>query len=148
MDAFLSKFFPQVYEDQRSASGNKNVWCQFDSQLLTAFTSSLYVAGLMATFVASMVTRLYGRKASMMCGGLSFLIGSIINGAAVSIVMLIIGRILLGVGVGFANQAVPLYLSEMAPAQLRGALNLGFQLAITIGTSFIDLIIIIIIINN
>ncbi|XP_064950736.1 sugar transport protein 10-like isoform X2 [Musa acuminata AAA Group] len=30
-------------------------------------------------------------------------------------------------------QAVPLYLSEMAPAQLRGALNMGFQMATTIG---------------
>ncbi|KAF5184968.1 Sugar transport protein [Thalictrum thalictroides] len=47
--------------------------------------------------------------------------------------MLIIGRLLLGVGVGFANQSVPVYLSEMAPAKLRGALNMGFQLAITIG---------------
>ncbi|CAN1132793.1 Hexose carrier protein HEX6 [Linum perenne] len=33
--------------------------------------------------------------------------------------MLIIGRVLLGIGVGFTNQAVPLYLSEMAPASLR-----------------------------
>ncbi|CAN1132792.1 Hexose carrier protein HEX6 [Linum perenne] len=32
--------------------------------------------------------------------------------------MLIIGRVLLGIGVGFTNQAVPLYLSEMAPARI------------------------------
>ena len=36
-------------------------------------------------------------------------------------------------GVGFANQSAPLYLSEMAPAQLRGALNIGFQMATTLG---------------
>lgn len=30
-------------------------------------------------------------------------------------------------------QSVPVYLSEMAPAKLRGALNIGFQMAITIG---------------
>ncbi|XP_024382260.1 sugar transport protein 7 isoform X2 [Physcomitrium patens] len=47
--------------------------------------------------------------------------------------MLIIGRMLLGAGVGFANQSVPLYLSEMAPARLRGGLNIMFQLATTIG---------------
>ncbi|KAM0952035.1 putative sugar/inositol transporter, major facilitator, sugar transporter [Dioscorea sansibarensis] len=47
--------------------------------------------------------------------------------------MLIIGRILLGFGVGFANQAVPLFLSEMAPARIRGALNILFQLQVTIG---------------
>lgn len=37
-------------------------------------------------------------------------------------------------------QAVPLYLSEMAPAQLRGALNIGFQLAITIGILVANLV--------
>ncbi|KAL0409141.1 UNVERIFIED_CONTAM: Sugar transport protein 10 [Sesamum radiatum] len=47
--------------------------------------------------------------------------------------MLIIGRILLGVGIGYANQSVPVYLSEMAPPKLRGALNIGFQMATTIG---------------
>lgn len=30
-------------------------------------------------------------------------------------------------------QSVPVYLSEMAPAQIRGALNIGFQIAITVG---------------
>ena len=34
---------------------------------------------------------------------------------------------------GFANQSVPLYLSEMAPYTYRGALNLLFQLATTVG---------------
>jgi MFS family permease len=43
------------------------------------------------------------------------------------------GRLILGLGVGFATQATPLYLSEMAPYNLRGALNVMFQLAVTIG---------------
>ncbi|CAN4096683.1 unnamed protein product [Withania somnifera] len=42
--------------------------------------------------------------------------------------MLIIGRCLLGVGIGFGNQAVPLYFSEMAPAKVQGAVNQLFQL--------------------
>lgn len=37
-------------------------------------------------------------------------------------------------------QAVPLYLSEMAPAQMRGALNIGFQLAVTIGILVANLV--------
>ncbi|CAL9089791.1 unnamed protein product, partial [Musa textilis] len=132
MDEFLEKFFPSVLEQENKASG-KNQWCQFDSQMLTSFTSSLYVAGLISTYFASMVTQAFGRKSSMLFGGAAFLLGSAINGVAMNVAMLIIGRILLGVGVGFANQAVPLYLSEMAPPQLRGALNMGFQMATTIG---------------
>lgn len=46
--------------------------------------------------------------------------------------MLLIGRIILGLGVGFANQCVPVYLSEVSPFAWRGACNLAFQLACTI----------------
>ena len=41
---------------------------------------------------------------SVLIGGETFLCGAAINGAAMNIAMLIIGRILLGIGVGFANQ--------------------------------------------
>ncbi|OMO62458.1 Sugar/inositol transporter [Corchorus olitorius] len=133
MDEFLRKFFPSVYEKEKNASGHENTWCKFDSQILTLFTSSLYLAALVASFFASAITRNLGRRMSMLFGGLVFLSGAIINGVAMNILMLIIGRVLLGIGVGFANQSVPVYLSEMAPAKLRGALNIGFQIAITIG---------------
>ncbi|KAL2922996.1 Sugar transport protein 10 [Bienertia sinuspersici] len=66
--------------------------------------------------------------------------GSLLNGFAQNIEMLIIGRVFLGIGVGFCNQAVPMYLSEMAPANLRGALNIGFQMATTIGILAANLI--------
>ncbi|KAA8519892.1 hypothetical protein F0562_014198 [Nyssa sinensis] len=69
----------------------------------------------------------------MLFGGVLFCIGAFINGFAQAVWMLIVGRILLGFGIGFANQSVPLYLSEMAPYKFRGALNIGFQLSITIG---------------
>ncbi|KAL9420330.1 hypothetical protein AB3S75_037996 [Citrus x aurantiifolia] len=139
MDQFLKDFFPKVYRKQLN-KGHESAYCKFDSQLLTLFTSSLYLAALVASFFASVVTRMYGRKMSMTVGGISFLIGAIINGAAVNIAMLIIGRLMLGVGVGFANQVVPVYLSEMAPAKVRGALNIGFQMAITIGILIANLV--------
>lgn len=103
MDQFLKDFFPKVYHKQLN-KGHESAYCKFDSQLLTLFTSSLYLAALVASFFASIVTRIYGRKMSMTVGGVAFLIGAIINGAAVNIAMLIIGRLMLGVGVGFANQ--------------------------------------------
>ncbi|KAG6754790.1 hypothetical protein POTOM_040586 [Populus tomentosa] len=131
MPSFLRKFFPSVYHKQQDSITNK--YCQYDSQTLTMFTSSLYLAALLASLVASIVTRKYGRKLSMLFGGLLFCAGAIINGFAKAVWMLILGRILLGFGIGFANQSVPLYLSEMAPYKYRGALNIGFQLSITAG---------------
>ncbi|KAJ9690282.1 hypothetical protein PVL29_012772 [Vitis rotundifolia] len=132
MAPFLRKFFPSVYQKE-ALDKSTNQYCKFDSETLTLFTSSLYLAALLSSLVASTVTRKFGRKLSMLFGGLLFCSGAIINGAAKAVWMLIVGRILLGFGIGFANQSVPLYLSEMAPYKYRGALNIGFQLSITIG---------------
>ncbi|XP_074269977.1 sugar carrier protein C-like [Silene latifolia] len=132
MSMFLEKFFPDVYRKQ-NAHSNTNQYCKFDSVPLTLFTSSLYLAALLSSLVASTVTRKFGRKLSMLFGGVLFCAGALVNAFAQNVAMLIIGRILLGFGIGFANQSVPLYLSEMAPYKYRGALNIGFQLSITIG---------------
>lgn len=131
MDDFLEEFFPSVYRQKSHA--HENNYCKYDNQGLAAFTSSLYIAGLVATLMASPVTRKYGRRASIIGGGISFLIGSALNASAVNLSMLILGRVMLGVGIGFGNQAIPLYLSEMAPTHLRGGLNMLFQVATTLG---------------
>ncbi|KAL3522164.1 hypothetical protein ACH5RR_014998 [Cinchona calisaya] len=132
MDSFLHKFFPSVYRKKHDDT-SKNQYCKFNSETLTMFTSSLYLAALLSSLLASTITRKFGRKLSMLFGGVLFLAGALVNGLAKAIWMLIVGRILLGFGIGFANQSVPLYLSEMAPYKYRGALNIGFQLSITVG---------------
>ena len=108
MDSFLKKFFPDVYKNMKEDNKISN-YCKFDSELLTSFTSSLYVAGLFASFVASWITKKFGRKPTILAGGAAFLCGAALGGAAFNIYMVIFGRVLLGVGVGFANQ-VPSYL--------------------------------------
>ncbi|CAH9141731.1 unnamed protein product, partial [Cuscuta epithymum] len=132
MDRFLEKFFHAVYLKKKAVTST-NQYCKFDSIPLTLFTSSLYLAALCSSLIASYVTRRLGRKYSMLLGGALFCAGALINALAQNVAMLILGRLLLGFGVGFANQAVPLYLSEMAPYKYRGALNIVFQLSITIG---------------
>ncbi|KAJ8747424.1 hypothetical protein K2173_001003 [Erythroxylum novogranatense] len=131
MVPFLKKFFPSILK--KAAEAKTNMYCVFDSQVLTSFTSSLYIAGLAASLVASRLTAAVGRKNTMVLGGCTFLAGAAINGGAVNIAMLILGRILLGFGVGFTNQATPVYLSELAPPKWRGAFSTGFQFFIGIG---------------
>ncbi|GMH19503.1 hypothetical protein Nepgr_021344 [Nepenthes gracilis] len=132
MASFLKKFFPSIYRIEE-ADSSTNQYCKFECQALTMFTSSLYLAALIASLMASMVTRKLGRKLSMLLGGILFFAGAIISAAAKDVAMLFFGRMFSGFGVGFANQSVPLYLSEMAPYRYRGALNIGFQLSITMG---------------
>ena len=103
MEPFLKKFFPGVYTKMREDTKVSN-YCKFDSQLLTTFTSSLYITGILGSLIASSVTRALGRKVSILIGGVAFLAGSALGGSAFNIYMLIFGRVLLGVGIGFANQ--------------------------------------------
>ncbi|KAL3625462.1 Sugar transport protein 14 [Castilleja foliolosa] len=132
MDDFLKEFFPSIYR-RKQQHLKETDYCKYDNQLLTLFTSSLYFAALLSTFLASHITRNKGRRASILCGSVSFFFGAILNAFSQNIPMLIIGRILLGVGIGFGNQAVPLYLSEMAPSKIRGAVNQLFQLTTCLG---------------
>ncbi|KAH7651717.1 Sugar/inositol transporter protein [Dioscorea alata] len=139
MDDFLIHFFPSVYR-RKQEHLRETDYCKYDNQLLTLFTSSLYFAGLLSTFAASPVTRKYGRRMSIMVGAVSFFLGGAVNAASINIAMLIVGRILLGFGIGFGNQAVPLYLSEIAPAKIRGAVNQLFQLTTCLGILVADII--------
>ncbi|KAI9378391.1 hypothetical protein POPTR_018G085200v4 [Populus trichocarpa] len=132
MDDFLVEFFPDVYR-RKHAHLRETDYCKYDDQVLTLFTSSLYFAALVSTFGASYVTRSRGRRASILVGAVSFFTGALVNAFAKNITMLIIGRCFLGAGIGFSNQAVPLYLSEMAPAKVRGAVNQLFQLTTCLG---------------
>ncbi|KAF9625272.1 hypothetical protein IFM89_020858 [Coptis chinensis] len=119
MEPFLRKFFPSILRKMEEAK--RNTYCVYDSEVLTAFTSSLYLAGLASSLVASYITRVMGRKATMVLGGCTFFIGAAINGAAMNVAMLILGR------------AAPVYLSEMAPPKWRGAFTSGFQFFLGVG---------------
>ena len=104
MPPFLKKFFPTVYRKTVEEKGLDSNYCKYDNQGLQLFTSSLYLAGLTSTFFASYTTRRLGRRLTMLIAGVFFICGVVLNAAAQDLAMLIVGRILLGCGVGFANQ--------------------------------------------
>ncbi|CAL5409423.1 unnamed protein product [Camellia sinensis] len=131
MDDFLIKFFPKVHE--RKLHAKEDNYCKYDDQLLQLFTSSLYLAALVASFGASKACRIFGRKPTILVASLFFIGGAGFSALAEHKWMLILGRILFGIGVGFGNEAVPVFLSEIAPVQHRGAVNILFQLFVTIG---------------
>jgi len=105
MEPFLKKFFPVVYSKTKKKHPISN-YCKYNNQGLQLFTSSLFLAGLTATFFASYTTRRLGRRLTMLIASFFFLIGVVFNVAAQDLAMLIIGRILLGCGVGFGNQVL------------------------------------------
>jgi len=108
MKPFLEEFFPSIL--RKSARAETNVYCVYDNQLFTLFTSSLHLAGLISSLLASRVTTTLGRRNTMIFGGCIFFAGGAINAAAQNIFMLILGRILLGFGVGFTNQVSIIFI--------------------------------------
>ncbi|XVF49401.1 hypothetical protein PTKIN_Ptkin04bG0008800 [Pterospermum kingtungense] len=139
MDPFLKKFFPNVYRRMKEDTKLSN-YCKFNSQLLTLFTSSLYISGLISSFFASPVTRAFGRRASMFVAGVAVLTGSALGGAASNVYMLVFGRIFLGIGLGFGNQSIPLYISEMALPKYRGAMTIIFDSGVGFGVLIANII--------
>ncbi|XP_062219402.1 sugar transport protein MST1-like isoform X2 [Phragmites australis] len=138
MQSFLQAFFPDIVEKMNNAQQDE--YCIFDSQVLTTFVSSLYLAGMFACLVAGHITRKIGRRNSMLIGASLFFVGAVLNCTAVNIFMLIIGRILLGFAVGFTNQSAPVYLAEIAPARWRGAFTSIFHFFLNVGMFMADLV--------
>lgn len=138
MDDFLKKFFPHVYE--RKLFAHEDNYCKYDDKMLQLFTSSLYLAALIASFGASKACTLLGRRPTIRLASIFFVSAAVLSGLAPNKTLLIVGRILFGVGVGFGNESVPLFLSEVAPAHHRGAVNILFQLFITIGILIANLV--------
>ncbi|KDD75412.1 sugar transporter, partial [Helicosporidium sp. ATCC 50920] len=133
MASFQEKFFPDVYEATTTNTGNTGPYCKYDNQVLQTFTSTMFLAGLFSSFAFGWVTRAYGRKLTMFVASLLFILGAGLQSGAVNLAMLFVGRAFLGFGIGAANSVVPLYISEVAPFNFRGGLNMLFQLATTFG---------------
>ncbi|KAL6841616.1 hypothetical protein ACP4OV_028555 [Aristida adscensionis] len=127
MEPFLREFFPEVYRRMKGDVRVSN-YCKFDSQLLTLFTSSLYISGLLtAMLLSSWFTARRGRRPSMIVGGVAFIAGAVVSGAAVDVYMAILGRALLGVGLGFANQAQRFQLTLCLGSLAANIINFGAE---------------------
>lgn len=125
MPSFLRKFFPSVLAKQ----GIGNNYCKYNNQELQLFTSSLYIAGLIATFAAGYTSRRFGRLLTMRVAALCFVLGTVLCASAPSLIVVIIGRIILGIGVGFANQVTSYQRSLLVKLcrQLSSIYNLKIQ---------------------
>ena len=104
MESFLQAFFPEIL--RKTDNKQQDAYCIFRNQELTMFVSSLYLAAIISSLVSSHLTRKVGRRNSLLTGGFLFLAGVVLNFTAVSISMLVIGRVLLGLAVGFTSLVI------------------------------------------
>jgi sugar porter (SP) family MFS transporter len=105
---------------------------------LSPFLQGAIVAGLLlgamigAAFAGWLSDRL-GRRRLIMLAALVFIAGALVCAFAPTVTVLVAGRVILGLAVGSAALVVPLYLSEIAPTEIRGAITSLNQLMIVGG---------------
>jgi len=97
-------------------------------------TVSLALLGaFFGSLIAGPSSDAIGRKPIILISDIIFIIGSFVMALAETIPVLMVGRVLVGLGVGIASMSVPVYLSEVAPTSIRGTVVTGFVIAITTG---------------
>lgn len=102
-------------------------------QLQEWIVSSMMVGAAFGALGSGWMAKAIGRKYSLMIGAALFACASTLCALAWSPAILIMGRILLGLAVGIASFTAPLYLSEIAPPSMRGAMISLHQLMVTVG---------------
>ncbi|KAF2197479.1 high affinity glucose transporter RGT2 [Delitschia confertaspora ATCC 74209] len=99
-----------------------------------SLTTSILSAGtFFGAIIAGDVADTIGRRLTIILGCIIFAIGGILETASTSVGVMSAGRIIAGLGVGFISAIVILYMSEIAPKKIRGAVVAGYQFCITIG---------------
>jgi SP family galactose:H+ symporter-like MFS transporter len=103
------------------------------------YSSILATGGIVGALLSGLFARFLGRKRSLLFAGFIFTAASAYSAMLPPLPVLSACRFALGFGVGVASFVVPLYLSETAPASIRGSMGTLFQLMITIGIFLISL---------
>jgi SP family galactose:H+ symporter-like MFS transporter len=96
-------------------------------------TSWVTLGALFGALVAGDLADRLGRRITILLAAGLFVAGALLESLAPGTAVLVVGRLVVGFGVGVASVAAPLYAAEQAPTHLRGRFVSTYQLAITIG---------------
>lgn len=105
-------------------------------ELKELIVSSVLLGAMIASPISGRLTDRYGRRRLMLITSGLFIAGTLVASLAGSVYSIIAGRLLIGIAIGMGAYTAPLYIAEVAPYELRGALVTLNQLAITIGILF------------
>lgn len=121
MNQFLERF-PLVSESAPGAG--------FWKGLMTAM---IELGALLGAFNQGWIADKFSRRYSIVIAVVIFTAGSILQTTAMSYAMLVIARLIGGVGIGMLSMVAPLYISEISPPECRGTLLVMEELCIVLG---------------
>ena len=94
---------------------------------------SLLIGCFIGAFFAGRLADMIGRRNTMMLAAVLFVLGALVQGFADTQAVFVIARVLGGMAVGAASVLSPAYISEVAPASIRGRLTTVQQIMIITG---------------
>ncbi|EXL67777.1 hypothetical protein FOPG_16120 [Fusarium oxysporum f. sp. conglutinans race 2 54008] len=127
--------FPQAFNiadtgEACTAAGT----CEINSWIVGAINGAPYMAiALFACWLSDPLNHLIGRRGTIFVGAVFSLLAPIGQALAQSWPQILVCRILLGIGMGLKEVTVPVYSAENAPAAIRGALVMSWQLCVAFG---------------
>ncbi|KAF2107676.1 general substrate transporter [Lophiotrema nucula] len=96
-------------------------------------TSILSAGTFFGAIFAGSIADWIGRRSTIIAGCGIFSLGVALQVASTTVALLVPGRLIAGIGVGFVSAIIILYMSEVAPKAVRGAIVSGYQFFITVG---------------
>ena len=102
----------------------------FDKSIITSSTA---LFALLISPFSSVLADSFGRKRVILFADILFIVGALIQAYCRTVQQMVIGRCVIGAGVGAASFVVPLYLAEVAPTAFRGRLVTTNVMFITLG---------------
>ena len=98
------------------------------------------IGAILGAAVVGRLSDAHGRRGMILLSAAVFIVGALVSAASQEIVMLVLARFVVGAAVGVASAVAPVYISEVAPPEVRGRLVTFFQLAVTVGILVASLI--------
>jgi len=115
------------------ATADEKAYFTLPSWKKSLITSILSAGTFFGALIAGDLADFIGRRITIIAGCFIFIVGVILQTASSSLGLLVAGRLIAGFGVGFVSAIIILYMSEIAPKKVRGAIVSGYQFCITIG---------------
>lgn len=106
---------------------------KISDDVIGTVVAALLWGAVFGTLMSGILSNKFGRRRTMLISAIVFVAGSVLCAVSADEKLLIGARFLLGIAVGIASFTAPLYLSEVSPQKVRGALIAMYQLMITIG---------------
>ena len=111
------------------------------SPMLTGWAASSAIWGcVFGALFSGALSDKYGRKKVLLLSGLLFTLSALGSAVPDNLTQFVLARFIGGLGVGSASMLSPLYISEIAPAKIRGMLVTLYQLAIVFGINIIYIV--------